>query len=456
MSNLILDTDSYKASHYLQYPDEMTGLFEYFESRGGMYPETVFFGLQYILRKYLSQVVTQDHVMEAYNFFRAHGEPFNVKGWDRISKLGYIPVRIRAVHEGVSVPNHNIMMSVESTDPETFWVASWIEAMLVRLWYPCTVTTRGRFLYNKILDALRKSSDDPKSEIGFKLHDFGARGSTSKESARIGGMAHLASFMGSDNLPGVLGANKYYDHEMSGFSIPAAEHSTVTAWGRENEIDAYKRMLAEFAKPEKLVAVVSDSYDLWNAIDNYWGGELRKEVIESGATVIIRPDSGDPRIVVEETIASLDRAFGHSFNSKGYKVINNVRVIQGDGVNDESIGSIIDNTLGCGYSMTNLSFGSGSGILQEMNRDTQKMAYKASNIIIADQYKEIYKDPATDPGKASKGGRLDLVALGGGVVETRKLRWGQNSYAASVMHTVFEDGKLYNETDLEGVRSRIN
>jgi nicotinamide phosphoribosyltransferase len=62
---------------------------------------------------------------------------------------------------------------------------------------------------------------------------------------------------------------------MAAFSIPAAEHSSICAWGKENEVEAYRNMLRQFAKPGALVACVSDSYDLWNAITNLWGQAIK-------------------------------------------------------------------------------------------------------------------------------------------------------------------------------------
>ncbi|MEO1133186.1 MAG: nicotinamide phosphoribosyltransferase domain-containing protein, partial [Cyanobacteria bacterium J06639_1] len=279
--NLLLDTDSYKASHWLQYPPETTSMFSYVESRGGTYPATLFFGLQYVLKKYLTNPVEQWMVDEAQSFFTAHGEPFNDKGWNYIVRElgGKLPIRIRAVMEGAIVPNHNVVMTVESTDPQVFWVVSWLETLLMRVWYPVTVATQGHFLRRTIYDYLVKTADDPDAEIGFKLHDFGARGVSSCESSGIGGMAHLVNFLGSDTVQGVRYANHYYNGDMAGFSIPAAEHSTMTAWLREGEEAAYRNMLTQFAKPGSLVAVVSDSYDIWNAVDQLWGSRLRQEVI---------------------------------------------------------------------------------------------------------------------------------------------------------------------------------
>ncbi len=451
--NLILDTDSYKASHWLQYPPGTTAIYSYLESRGGKYAQTVFFGLQYILKKYLSQPVETWMVEEAKQFFQAHGEPFNEEGWMYIAQdlKGHLPIRIRAVAEGSVVPTHNVLMTIESTDPKAFWLVSWLETLLLRVWYPTTVATQSWHLKQIIFNYLHKTTDDPEAEIGFKLHDFGARGVSSCESSGIGGMSHLVSFQGSDTVQGVLYANHYYQHPMAAYSIPAAEHSTITAWQREGEAAAYQNMLNQFAKPGSLVAVVSDSYDIWNAVDHLWGEQLRQQVIDSGATLVIRPDSGDPATVVGKVLEILDRRFGSTLNSKGYKVLNHVRVIQGDGVNEISLVEILETVEKLGFSITNVAFGMGGALLQKLNRDTQKFAVKCSQVIVNGQEISVYKDPVTDPGKRSKKGRLDLLKIEG---EYQTVAETEETIPISKLVTVYENGFLAKEYTFDQVRNQ--
>jgi nicotinamide phosphoribosyltransferase len=451
--NLIMDTDSYKASHWLQYPPQTTAMYSYLESRGGRYPATVFFGLQYILKEYLSQPVEMWMVEEAEAFFAGHGLSFNSEGWRYIvNELGgKLPIRIKAVPEGTIVPVKQIMMSIESTDPQTFWLVSWLETLLLRVWYPITVATQSYYLKQIIWDALQTTADDPAAEIPFKLHDFGSRGVSSSESAAIGGMSHLVNFTGSDTVVGVRAANHYYQHPMAAFSIPAAEHSTITSWQRDGELAAYKNMLDKFAKPGAILAVVSDSYDLWEAIDHLWGDKLKQQIIDSGATVVIRPDSGDPVAVVSEVLQRLDRRFGSTINSKGYKVLNYVRVIQGDGINAQSLAAILKASQDLGFSASNIAFGMGGALLQQIDRDTQKFAIKCSEVTINGQNIPVYKDPATDHGKRSKQGRLALV----------KTEAGYQTVPASaevedLLIPVYENGQILQAYHLTEIRERIN
>lgn len=455
--NLVLNTDSYKFSHFLQYPPGTDGLYHYLESRGGRFDKTVFFGLQYLLKEYLEgDVVSTGDVDEAKEFAELHGVPFNYDGWMKIAKThwGHLPIKIKAVEEGTVVPTHNILMSVESTDPELYWLPSWLESLFVRLWYPITVATQSWHIKSDILRFLEETSDDPQAEISFKLHDFGARGVSSSESAGIGGMSHLVNFQGSDTVEGVMMANRYYDHKMSAFSIPAAEHSTITSWGRYEESKAFSNMLTQFAKPGKLVAVVSDSFDIYAAIKNLWCDHLLSQVKESGATIVIRPDSGDPTEVVLNCLYILEEKVGMTFNSKGYKVLPSYfRLIQGDGVNQASINKILETMKANRYSASNIAFGMGGALLQQVDRDTQKFAYKCSAISIKGAWRDVFKAPVTDSGKKSRSGKLYLTPE----MKTYRLPNQKDAeYPGNLLTPVFENGKILRTTTLEEARKLAN
>jgi nicotinamide phosphoribosyltransferase len=455
-SNLILNTDSYKASHWLQYPPGMDGMFSYVESRGGLYERTVFFGLQSILKEYLTHAVTHAEIEEAGLIFAAHGEPFNEAGWRYVvnSLGGRLPVSIRAVPEGSVIPTHNVLATVESTDANCFWLASYIETLLLRLWYPTTVASISWHIKQLIRSHLERTSDDPAGQLPFKLHDFGSRGVSSLESAALGGMAHLVNFKGTDTVAALLAANRYYGEPMAGFSIPAAEHSTITAWGRDGEEAAYRNMIARYGKPGAIFACVSDSYDVYGAIEKLWAGSLKRAVIESGATLVVRPDSGDPPDVVERCARLLDQGFGSTLNRKGYKVLEHVRLIQGDGINEKSIAAILARLTTAGFATDNIAFGMGGGLLQQVNRDTQKFAMKCSAARLNGTWNDVYKDPATDPGKASKKGRLDLYRQSSdGSYVTCRLG-DRPADRPSELVEVFRDGEITREWTFAEVRAR--
>jgi nicotinamide phosphoribosyltransferase len=363
------------------------------------------------------------------------------------------------------VPTHNALVTIESTDPAAYWVPSYLETLLLRLWYPVTVATISWHIKQTVRQFLERTSDDPAGQLAFKLHDFGARGVSSAESAALGGSAHLVNFSGTDNVLALLAARAHYREPMAGFSIPAAEHSTITSWGRENEVEAYRNMLRQFARPGSVVAVVSDSYDIYHAIREYWGKTLKDEVIKSGATLVVRPDSGDPVQVVHQCLVLLDEAFGHTLTSKGYKLLNHVRVIQGDGINPDSIRAILERATGAGYAADNLTFGMGGGLLQQLHRDTQQFALKCSAARIDGRWIDVYKEPVTDKSKQSKRGRMTLLQHRElGTFRTVPVPPEVRSLADVVkppgyddaMVTVWENGTLLRDWTFAEVRSRAD
>lgn len=460
--NLVTATDSYKASHPQQLPPGTTRVYSFFESRGGVHAETTFFGLQYYLKRYLEgRIVSQHNVNQAVEFWKAHFGTDKVfapaaRGWQHIvdRHAGRLPVEICAVPEGTTVPTRNVLMTIENTDPAVPWLTNHLETLLSMVWYPMTVATQSRAMRKLLLASLERTGDP--SLIDFKLHDFGFRGSTSVESAGIGGAAHLVNFKGTDTTEALLMLREYYSEEMAGFSIPASEHSTITSWGREHEVDAYRNILEQF--PSGLVACVSDSYNIFEACRSLWGGTLRDQVLARDGCLVVRPDSGEPTQVVPQVLALLGERFGFSVNAKGFKVLDpHVRVIQGDGIDHDMLRAVLAAMEATQWSTDNIAFGSGGGLLQKVNRDTQKCAIKCSAAEINGEWVGVMKDPITDPGKKSKAGRLALVRgseigfftalqdadIGGGTAQSQTL-----------LEPVFRNGEVLRTQTLADVRAR--
>ncbi|WP_444920636.1 nicotinate phosphoribosyltransferase [Microbulbifer sp. CnH-101-G] len=455
IENLILNVDSYKASHYQQYPPGAEFISSYIECRGGEFSETVFFGLQAFIKQYLQSPITTANIEEAEKLLKVHGLPFYRAGWEHIVQQhrGFLPLEISAIEEGSVIPLHNITAQIVNTCPSCFWLTSYLETALVRaLWYPCTVATQSREI-KKIIAHFLQQTADSQNTLPFQLHDFGARGASSLESAMLGGMAHLVNFQGTDTLSGILGARNFYHADMPGFSIPAAEHSTITAWGRDGEALAYQNILQRFSGENKTVAVVSDSYDLWHAVENIWGGQLKNTIQNSGGTLIIRPDSGNPVQIVVECIERLMRIFGAHTNSKGYRVLPDyIRVIQGDSISRITIPQILQAMQKHKQSAENIAFGMGGGLLQKVDRDLMSFAMKASAIRINGLWRDIYKDPRTGPEKKSKRGRLALIQSESGDFKTIRLE--DLNQHKNLLRPVFRNGELLLETTFSEVRQR--
>lgn len=258
--------------------------------------------------------------------------------------------------------------------------------------------------------------------------------------------------MGSDTIQAIPFLMEMYGADLSeiGFSIPAAEHSTITSWGREHEIDAYSNMVTQFGKKDAILAVVSDSYDIYNAC-KIWGTTLKDQVVNSGATVVIRPDSGDPLVVLPKMLAILEGTYGVTKNDKGYKVLNTVRVIWGDGIDPTALKSILRTMVDFhGFSADNFAFGMGGGLLQKVDRDTQKFAMKASAARINGKWVDVFKDPITDKGKVSKKGRVTLYK------ENGRYFSGAEDWPRNELIEVYRDGKLLVDYTLAQVRAKAN
>lgn len=456
--NRLLQTDGYKLTHWLQYPKDAEIVSSYLESRGGMFKRTIQVGLQYYLKEYLQgQYFTRRDIEQAQAIaseYFGNVNLFNKAGWEYllVRHGGRLPVRIRAIPEGHAVDTHNALVTIENTDPNVPWLTNYLESLLLKVWYPITVAT----LSNEIRQVIGKSLEltgDP-SLLPFKLHDFGYRGVSSEESSWIGGFAHLCNFMGTDTFGGIQLAARDYNHPMAGFSIPASEHSTITSWGGpEHEAEAMENMLTAY--PRGLVACVSDSYDLDHAVRDIWGDTLRDKIVSRQGTLIIRPDSGDPLPNLLRVFEILWEKFGGETNSKGYRVLAPcVRVIQGDGVNYHSISLIVKGINDAGWSMDNLAFGMGGALLQSVNRDTQRFAWKASAIRRSSKWYDVYKNPKTDPSKASKAGRFKVSNASGKFITMRTDSLGVQEYG-DVLETVFENGEVVKEYSLKEIRQRV-
>lgn len=468
MNKLLSLTDAYKQSHAKFYPPNTGYVYSYLSARkpfsinennhGIVIDYTIFFGLQYLLKKYfVGRFCTVEDVEEAkeyYNKFFGRDDVFNYDGWMYIAKNlnGILPIRINAVKEGSRIPVKNVLMTIENTNPKCYWLTNWLETELQHLWYSTIVATYSNRCRKLILDYLNWTGT-PES-IDYKLIDFGQRGASSYESASIGGASHLINFKGTDTLAGVNLVKEYYSNDnayMPGNSIPATEHANITSWGKSYEKEAYENVLDKY--PSGFVACVSDSYDIFNACENIWGKELRDKVLSRNGTLVIRPDSGDPVTVVTSVITILGDKFGYSINEKGFKVLlPQVRIIQGDCVNILSISKILSTLMSLGWSADNIAFGMGGALLQRVNRDDFSFAIKCSYAIVNGEPRVVSKNPITDSDKSSYSGRLSLIYDN----EYRTINTEDLGDKTDLLSTIYENGKLLVEYEFEDIRNLCN
>jgi nicotinamide phosphoribosyltransferase len=474
-NNIMLLTDGYKPSQWKQYVSNMKNMYSYFESRqGATYPYTVLFGLQVVLKKHLlGRVVTAKKIEEAAQFYKTYfgrDDVFNRSGWEYIMNQhnGYLPIEIRAVEEGTRVPTNNVLMTVTATDPNCGWLVGWLETILTHVWYGSTVATKSSITRDHI-EAIGNITGD--TFLDFHVHDFGYRGVSSQESAEIGGAAHLLSFKGTDTLAGITAAVNYYSGDINtiGFSIPASEHSVMCSLGESGEVEMMKNILNAYS--DGLVAFPIDSYNATRMMETYV--PEHKDIIldrwKNGKAslnrVVFRPDSprfkGDtPEAQVLWLHEKLADIFGNTLNNKGYKVMHPaVGVIYGDGLSTDDIIRIYTTLKDNGWSISNCVVGQGGGLLQKLNRDTQRFAFKCSSQQTGDTWRVVQKKPS-DITKISKGGKMKLVKELSADQSTSTLTTYTETHpmyfdAKDELKLVYRNGKMVRRMKFDKIRENI-
>ena len=471
--------DSYKYSHFKQYPRNTTGMHTYMSSRGGVYPETVFLGLSYYIQKYLLTPVTMEEVCKVRLKAQRHGIPFDYKGWKRVVEVhgGLLPLEIRAIDEGSLVPTTHVLMTLIPTDPQLPWIGGFVETLLMKLWYPTTVATKSYY----VRQMLERYGDPEWAR--FAYHMFGDRGATSVESAAIAGFAHYTQFFGTDNFDSLDMAEDYYgETEMPAYSVYATEHSTTTSNLSSDVREERLRQEEEFVynqlleNPDRaIMSFVGDSTDIY-AFTHFCTdkGTRIRELVESRPhqKFVIRPDSGAPIEVLNIMFNIMERNDLVLVPTNSNRILfRDFGVLWGDGITPKVIENILQINLINGFAAENFIFGSGGDIIQNVNRDTSKFAIKCSSITL--QYddpickdgmagylyeeRDVYKDPITDPGKASLKGKVTTwLNTKTGEYKAGILDQSPGEDFVDALETVFLNGKLVKEVTLQQIRERTS
>lgn len=467
--NPLLETDVYKMGHMEQYAPGTTKVYSYLTARSDKHwPVSVFFGLQYYLKRYLQTTLTawmgEEFLAAREEILGCANPPEVVRKIRELCKLGYWPLKIKALPEGTVVNNRTPLMTITNTHPDFYWCVGFVESLLLKVWYPTTVATCCR-AYRIVADeAWEATVDEPESPM-FHVHDFGYRGDTSVEGAALSGAAHLLSFCGSDTVPALKFVKDYYAGKgLIMASVPASEHSVMCSYGRENEIAAFDRMLDLY--PSGIVSIVSDTFDVYKVLTDF-AEQLKPKILARDGKVVFRPDSGNPEHIIcgdptapqdskesKGAVRLLDEMFGSTTNAKGYKVLNpKVGLIYGDGMYLERYQRTLDRLASMGYAASNLAIGVG-GILRNHTRDTLGFAIKATHVVVDGKPRDIEKDPVTDPGKKSLKGlmRVDYDALTSRYI-TRDQCTPEDEDGGQLV-TSFIDGYCIREYDFATARVR--
>jgi nicotinamide phosphoribosyltransferase len=472
--------DGYKLAHRAQYPTGTTKVYSNWtprDSRIHGVRKVVNFGTQYFLQKYLKEGFGQwffgadiDRICERHQR-RVDGYlgPNNV-GVDHLRalhSLGYLPLEFRALPEGLEVPLRVPMLTVENTHPDFFWLTNYIESLMsCVLWLPSTSATLALRL-RRLMDAAALRTGSPLDFVQWQGHDFSFRGMGGPDAAAISGAGHLLAFSGTDTLPALDLIEQYYGElpaeYLVGGSVPATEHSVMSAGGELSELETFARLLDIY--PSGVVAVVSDTWDLWNVLTNILP-QLKTRIMERSGKLVIRPDSGNPaEILCGEPGASGPRGrgvigllwdvFGGTVTSTGHKLLDShIGAIYGDAINYDRADEITSRLAAQGFASASVVFGVGSYTYQYNTRDTFGFAMKATWAEVNGVGRDLFKKPITDSGvKPSAKGRLAVLQTAIG-----ELYLVNQATAAqecdSLLKPVFRDGKFLRHESFDVIRER--
>lgn len=480
--NPILLTDGYKLDHRRQYPKGTTMVYSNWTPRRSRIEgveEVVFFGLQYFLKKYVLEDFERhffqqpkERVLAQYQR-RVHcylGE--NSVGIQHIADLhdlGYIPMVFKAIPEGCSVPLRVPMFTMYNTLPEFFWLTNYFETLLSAVvWLPCNSATIAR-QYRLLLDRYAAETSTQPDFVDWQAHDFSMRGMGGIEGALLSGAAHLLSFTGTDTIPAIDLLEQYYgadaEKELIGGSVPATEHSVMCMGTATGEQETFRRLISE-VYPTGIVSIVSDTWDLWKVLTEFLPS-LREDIAGRNGKVVIRPDSGDPVLILcgnpdgateperKGVVELLWDTFGGQINSKGYKELAPcIGTIYGDSITLERAEQICERLKTKGFASTNVVLGIGSFTYQYNTRDTFGFAMKATYGEVNGEGRAIFKDPVTDDGtKKSAKGLMQLRRENGRYHLLDEV--SREEEKEGELKEVFRDGKLLTEFSLAEIRKNI-
>ena len=492
--NPLLLTDGYKTGHHQQYPKGTTLVYSNFTPRSLKHApkhcnEIVSFGQQMVMkiihesfdRDFFSRPkdeVCSEMKRELSMYLNTD---YDVSHFEALWDLQYLPIKVKAIEEGTVVSPKIPVLTIYNTVPEFYWITNYLETIISNLlWKPMTSATIAHN-YRKVLTSWQEKTDAEKSWfIDWQGHDFSMRGMDSIDATVSSGIGHLTSFSGSDSLPAIYGARKYYGE--TGFiagSVNATEHSVMCAGGKEDEIDTFRRLLDTY--PTGILSVVSDTWDLWKVCTEHIV-TLKEEILSRDGKLVIRPDSGDPvdilcgnpnvNLVVGKeypaeykgVIELLWDVFGGTINEQGYKVLDShIGAIYGDSITIYRADEICRRLEAKGFASTNVVLGIGSFTYQYNTRDTFGFAMKATYVEVNKpkfagdfnpEGREIFKDPITDDGtKKSATGLLRVTTGEDGYKLVDRQTWAGEQ--TGELKTIYSDGNFYNQTTLTEIRGKL-
>ena len=479
--NTIHLTDGYKVDHKSQYPKNTELIYANWtprKSRIEGIDKVVFFGLQYFIKKYLQKefdtnFFNQPKVAVVNKYKRRiaaylGASAITYEHIETLHDLGYLPIEIKAVPEGMMVPIRMPMFTIKNTLPEFFWLTNFLETILsCIIWMPCTSATMS-LAYRKILEKYTQETGADGDFMPLQAHDFSFRGMAGLEAAMMSGAGHLLNFQGTDTIPAIDFLERYYnadcEEEIIGLSVPATEHSVMCMGTQNNEIDTFRRLIEE-TYPKGIVSIVSDTWDFWKVITEFLP-ILKEKILARDGKVVIRPDSGDPVKIIcgdpdapvntpayKGAVECLWEIFGGTYTAKNYKLLDeHIGLIYGDSITLERCEAICQQLKAKGFASSNLVFGIGSYTYQYVTRDTFGFAMKATYGEVNGEGRAIFKNPKTDDGtKISAKGLIRLDGTKTAVLSMQD-EVSKEVEKGGLLEVIYTDGQLVKETSLGEIR----
>lgn len=473
--NPLMIRDWYKFSHIRFYPEKTTRVYSNLTPRRSCrgLNNIVFFGLQGFIKEYLIESFQENFFDRDINELVAEykdwlGEVYleeDLQGMINLHKLGYLPIKIKALPEGSSVAHGVPVLTIHNTHEDFFWLTNALETLIsCELWHNSTAATTARE-YLRVFTEYADITCDNNCLVPFQGHSFQARGSQGLSGLLSAGSGHLTCFLGTDDVPAIGYLKRYYcPSSLVGTSVPASEHAVMCAGTKEGEFDTFKSIITD-KFPKGVVSIVSDTWSLKTVVVDYLQ-RLKDVIINREGTTIIRPDSGCPVKIIcgdpdskddfyqKGVIESLWDIFGGTINEKGYKVLDShIGCIYGDSITLNRQRQILDKLKEKGFASSNILLGIGSYAYTYVIRDVENFAIKATAVKVNNEDRPIFKQPETDDGtKNSAKGYLRVNGTNGNYTLEENVSWEREG---GCLETVFEDGKLIKETSLEEIRTRV-
>lgn len=473
-AKFLFHTDVYKWGHVKMYPEDTKLVFSNYTNRMSRISgidKVVNFGLDGFLSELYMEYYRFldgdiDQIVEYYKSIVSNvlgGEVEDPTHFRDLHAYGNVndadlPIRFLSLPQGAEVPLRVPSFVFYNSRPQFSWLTNYIETWLsASVWHPSTVATKALH-FRRLLNKWAIETTGSTEGVGFQGHDFSYRGLPGTQAAGASGAAHLLAFDGSDNLETFNYLNETYvlgdpTEDFVLGSVLASEHSVMCAGTAvQGEYALYERLLTE--NPSGIISLVSDTYDLWNVIENFLP-KLKDLIMGRDGKLVIRPDSGDPVDIICGTLEAANspgfykypgggltdarnmegddsrtqaekgviellwEIFGGTVNEQGYKVLDShIGAIYGDSITYERAEAIMQRLKDKGFASTNVVFGVGSYTYQYVTRDTFGSAVKATAVVVGDDEHQIFKDPATDNGtKKSARGFIQVVKSEAGEYE---------------------------------------